>query len=78
MSALSVSSGGRKVFVSYNLQSLLPTVNSKEPVRKIAQQKDFLLTGGSDDHGPKSVRETLGKIHLPYCYVEAMKKRCNL
>lgn len=49
-----------------------------ETVRKLAQRKGFLLTGGSDDHGPKSVKETLGKIHLPYRYVEAMKKRCNL
>ncbi len=47
-------------------------------IRSIAKRKGFLLTGGSDDHGPNSVKETLGAIHLPYHYVEAMKKRCNL
>lgn len=49
-----------------------------EEIRRIAKRKGFLLTGGSDDHGPNSVKETLGAIHLPYHYVEAMKKRCNL
>ncbi len=49
-----------------------------EAVREIAIQKGFLLTGGSDDHGPNSVKERLGAIHLPYSYVEMMKKRCNL
>ncbi len=49
-----------------------------EDVRKIAIQKGFLLTGGSDDHGPNSVKDTLGAIHLPYRYVEMLKERCNL
>lgn len=49
-----------------------------EEVREIAIQKGFLLTGGSDDHGPNSVKEKLGAIHLPYRYVEAIKERCGL
>ena len=49
-----------------------------EKIRSLARQKGFLLTGGSDDHGPNSVKETLGAIHLPYRYVEEMKKRCGL
>ena len=49
-----------------------------ERVREIAIEKGFLLTGGSDDHGPNSVKEKLGAIHLPYRYVEALKERCNL
>ncbi|HHR85535.1 MAG TPA: PHP domain-containing protein [Candidatus Acetothermia bacterium] len=49
-----------------------------EEVRKLAERKGFLLTGGSDDHGPNSVKEKLGAIQLPYRYVEAMKVRCNL
>ncbi|MCD6135967.1 PHP domain-containing protein [Candidatus Bipolaricaulota bacterium] len=48
-----------------------------ERVRQIAMEKGFLLTGGSDDHGPNSVKERLGAIHLPYRYVEALKKRCQ-
>jgi predicted metal-dependent phosphoesterase TrpH len=51
---------------------------SPEDVRGIAKRKGFLLTGGSDDHGPNSVKDMLGAIHLPYRYVEAMKERCNL
>jgi len=49
-----------------------------EEVMKIAIQKRFLLTGGSDDHGPNSVKEKLGTIKLPYRYVEAIKERCGL
>ncbi len=49
-----------------------------EEIRSLARRKGFLLTGGSDDHGPNSVKETLGAIHLPYCHVEEMKKRCGL
>lgn len=51
---------------------------SPEEVRKIAERKGFLLTGGSDDHGPNSVKDKLGAIHLPYRYVEMMKARCDL
>jgi len=51
---------------------------SPEEVRGIAERKGFLLTGGSDDHGPNSVKDMLGAIRLPYRYVEMMKERCNL
>jgi len=42
-----------------------------------AQQRDFLVTGGSDDHGPDVNKERLGVIRLPYAHVEALKKRAG-
>jgi len=41
-----------------------------------AEQQDFLVTGGSDDHGPGG-KESLGIIRLPYEHVEALKKRAH-
>jgi len=38
-----------------------------------AQQMGFLLTGGSDDHGRDSTKESLGSIRVAYEHVEAMK-----
>ena len=41
-----------------------------------AQQRGFLITGGSDDHGP-GAKESLGVIRLPYKHVDALKKRAG-
>lgn len=42
-------------------------------MRTMAEKRGFLLTGGSDDHGPNSTKESLGTIHVPYEHVEALK-----
>jgi len=42
-----------------------------------AEARGFLVTGGSDDHGPGG-KESLGKIRLPYLHVEALKKVAGL
>lgn len=42
-----------------------------------AQQRGFLVTGGSDDHGP-GAKESLGMIRLPYKHVEALMKVAGL
>jgi len=42
-------------------------------MRTKAQRGGFLLTGGSDDHGPNSTKESLGTIRVPYERVEALK-----
>lgn len=47
-------------------------------LRSLAEENGFLLTGGSDDHGPASVKEALGEVRLPYKYVEEIKRRCGL
>jgi len=46
---------------------------SPDTLMSLAKKQGFLLTGGSDDHGPDSVKETLGVIKLPYHYVSAIK-----
>lgn len=43
-----------------------------------AQRRGFLVTGGSDDHGPGSTRESLGTVRLPYRHVEALKRAAGL
>lgn len=42
-----------------------------------ADQREFLVTGGSDDHGPGG-KESLGTIRLPYEHVEALKRVAGL
>jgi predicted metal-dependent phosphoesterase TrpH len=39
----------------------------------MAEKRGFLLTGGSDDHGPNSTKESIGSIRLPYERVEALR-----
>ena len=40
--------------------------------------RGFLTTGGSDDHGPGSTKESLGTIRLPYAHVEALKRAAGV
>ncbi len=42
-------------------------------LRTMAEKRGFLMTGGSDDHGPNSTKESLGSIRLPYERVEALR-----
>lgn len=42
-----------------------------------AAQRGFLVTGGSDDHGPGG-KESLGTIRLPYGHVEALKRAAGV
>jgi predicted metal-dependent phosphoesterase TrpH len=42
-------------------------------MRTIAEKRGFLLTGGSDDHGPNSTKESMGTIRIPYERVAALK-----
>lgn len=44
----------------------------------LANKHGFLLTGGSDDHGPASVKEALGTVRVPCLYVERMKRACGV
>jgi predicted metal-dependent phosphoesterase TrpH len=43
-----------------------------------ANQRGFLVTGGSDDHGEDSSKTSIGSVHLPYSVVEAIKKVAGL
>jgi hypothetical protein len=51
---------------------------SPKMLASLAKKHGFLLTGGSDDHGPSSVKEALGEVRVPYCYVKAIKRACGL
>lgn len=42
-------------------------------LQTMAEKHGFLMTGGSDDHGPDSTKESIGTIRLPYECVEALK-----
>jgi len=68
---------GVEVFYPYrNAADKLKT--SPQIVASLAKKHGFLLTGGSDDHGPSSVKETLGEVRVPYRYVKALKRACGL
>ena len=43
-----------------------------------AEKRGFLVTGGSDDHGPNANKESLGTIRLQYEHVEALKRAAGL
>ena len=43
-----------------------------------ANQRGFLVTGGSDDHGEDSSKTSIGSVRLPYSVVEAIKKVAGL
>jgi 3',5'-nucleoside bisphosphate phosphatase len=43
-----------------------------------AEVRGFLVTGGSDDHGPGSTKESLGTIRLAYAHVEALKRAAGI
>ena len=46
---------------------------------KIAEKYDLLMTGGSDCHGEAKDVVRMGKVKLPYEYVEKLKEaRCKL
>jgi len=62
-----------EAFYPYGLAGIRPTVEPRILVT-MADERGFLLTGGSDDHGPGSGRGRLGSIRLPYERVEALKE----
>jgi len=44
----------------------------------LARKEGFLFTGGSDDHGPGSVKESFGVLRIPSEYVDALRVACGL
>ena len=62
---------GVEVFYAYDRPNEL-TADPQE-IMLLARKHGFLLTGGSDDHGPGSVRESLGRIRVPCKYVEELR-----
>lgn len=65
---------GIEVFYPYDRSS--PNFNfGVGKARKLAKQFDFLITGGSDCHGQGSSKFAMGRIKLPYKYVEILKEK---
>jgi len=46
--------------------------------REIVRKNGLIETGGSDCHGKNKSETLIGKMAVPYAFVEAMKKRRNL
>ena len=49
-----------------------------EELRTLAEKLDLIPTGGSDDHGPGSVRDSLGLVRVPYEVVERLSALCSV
>ena len=67
---------GIEVFYPYDRANGELSIDPEE-LRAMSEKYGFLFTGGSDDHGPNSVKETLGVIRLPYHHVSALKQACE-
>ena len=67
---------GIEVFYPYDRANGDLSIDPEE-LRVMSEKYGFLSTGGSDDHGPNSVKETLGVVRLPYHYVSALKQACE-
>jgi predicted metal-dependent phosphoesterase TrpH len=57
-----------------------PYANSRQPLkadpeamRTLAAKLDLIPTGGSDDHGPGSVKDAIGSLRVPYSVVERLR-----
>ncbi len=57
-----------------------PYATSRQPlladparVAALAQRLGLVPTGGSDDHGPGSVKDAIGTMRVPYAVVEALR-----
>ncbi len=62
---------GIEVFYAYDKPEEL--IAPPEEIMALAHKHGLLLTGGSDDHGPGSVREALGRIRISCKYVERLR-----
>lgn len=60
-----------EVFYPYEL-STAPIHLGVAELKRLAEAHGLLATGGSDDHGPGSGKEYLGRIRLPYEVVEEL------
>ncbi|MFC2106326.1 PHP domain-containing protein [Candidatus Bipolaricaulota bacterium] len=67
---------GLETVYPYNPLSPSLTIEPQVLATK-AEKRGFLVTGGSDDHGHGSTKESLGTIRLPYSHVEALKRKAG-
>ncbi len=60
-----------EVYYPYEV-STAPVYIGVPELTRLARELGFVATGGSDDHGPGSGKEYLGRIRLPYAVVEEL------
>ncbi|MCD6541682.1 PHP domain-containing protein [Candidatus Bipolaricaulota bacterium] len=60
-----------EVYYPYEL-STAPVYIGVPELERLAKRLGLVATGGSDDHGPGSGKEYLGRIKLPYAVVEEL------
>ena len=46
-------------------------------LKKIAQENDLLMTGGTDFHGNNSYQDLLNNINIPYEWIERLKEKAQ-
>jgi len=64
---------GLEVFYPYGGAGRDLTIE-RRLLETMAEERHFLLTGGSDDHGPDSTKTSMGEMRIPYERVEAIKQ----
>jgi predicted metal-dependent phosphoesterase TrpH len=62
-----------ETFYPYDPASRRLTIEPRM-IQTMAKKRGFLLTGGSDDHGPDSTKESIGTIRVPYERVEVLRQ----
>lgn len=66
--------GGVEIFYPYELNPEKPLNPQLWEVPGLAAELGLVATGGSDDHGPRSVKESLGLVRIPYSVVEELRE----
>lgn len=64
---------GVELYYPYELSPDKPLNPHLWELSALAAELGLLATGGSDDHGPGSVKESLGMVRLPYSVVEELR-----
>ncbi len=68
---------GLETVYPYNPELRSLTIDPRMLASKAAA-RGFLVTGGSDDHGPDGTKQTLGTIRLPMEHVDALKRAAGM
>jgi predicted metal-dependent phosphoesterase TrpH len=64
---------GVEVFYPYEISPDKPLNPRLWEIPGLVAELGLVATGGSDDHGPGSVKESLGMIRIPYAVVEELR-----
>lgn len=64
---------GVEVFYPYEIRPDKPLNPWLWEIPGLVAELGLVATGGSDDHGPGSVKESLGMIRIPYAVVEELR-----